>query len=84
MKQTWLIKFTKTLVWKEKGLRFVSLKKAGEETLLTNISDIPPAVVKHFLIDDYGNSRLLLPEKVEALGFEPNRWFKFVINETTA
>ncbi len=77
MKQTWLIKFTKTLVWKEKGLRFVALKKAGDENILTNLSDIPPSVVKHFSVDEYGNAGLLLPERVEAMGFEPNRWFKF-------
>jgi hypothetical protein len=69
------------MVWKEKGLRFSSLKKAGDDNILTNLSDIPASVVKHFSIDEYGNARLLRPEKVEAIGFEPNRWFKFTTEE---
>lgn len=72
----WLIKFTKTLVWAEKGLRFVAIKNIATGEEIHNLSDIPKEVVDFFGIDEYGNADMLKPNDLEKVGVVPNRWTK--------
>ena len=77
--KTWLIKFTKTLVWKEKGLRFAGLRDIDTGAEIYNLVDIPREISDFFGIDEFGNAEMLKEQDLERTGIIPNQWKRIKI-----